>query len=152
MKTFAEFKEYLSDCAIKLPILEMATERKNIVARARNHQIQIAQHIIKINLYPNDSAVHHWESEVNAWVDDIQDLMFDRNKRLRNEQYFDILWKEPFEHTDYVRRSAIKLEKRGNERSNEDFEKIEDRIRVVYMKLCKLIASGEFVTIHEILK
>lgn len=152
--SFRNWIETLADGALRLPILEMATERKNIVAKARDLQHEIADHIIKIHLWPENQAKNHWESEVNAWLHSIQKKVFDRNRRLSTDQYFDILWREPFEHADYVEnfnRHARRVGMIPANLTRHEIDEIEKNVKKTYVNVCALIAKNDFDLIQEIL-
>jgi hypothetical protein len=141
----------IADAMLEVSIMEMATERKNIVQRARNLQTQIAHHVIKLHVWPQNQSANHWASEVDAWVDDIQDMVFDRNKRLTVETYIDLLWKEPFEHTDIIEKTIKRSIARGLPKVQTDHVQLNEDIKKVYYKICSLVSRGDYITIKEMI-
>jgi hypothetical protein len=147
MKTFKQLSEELADWALNTPLLEMAVQRKELIGRVVNLQDQIALHAVKLVLYPNDTSRRGWLNEVRAWLGAIQRLQYARNKRLPAEQYFKILWAEPFENTDFLE-NCVKYPKEVLDMyrvklTNSELIEIDLKIRNIYLDISNHLASSK---------
>lgn len=134
-------------------LFEMAIQRKELVDITKNHRFIVAKHVVKIFIYPTDTALHHWKSEVNVWLSLIQRHVYDRKKRLTAEQYFDILWRGPFENTDLIEVSMNEFVRREKypavHHTPNQITYIEREIEKVYAAVCKDISSGAFYDLSD---
>ena len=89
-------RELLINGLISTNLFEMAFSKKVAIDRARDLQLQIARHLVKIIMYSESQYVSHWSSEVNTWLDKIQDhRLKGTNRPLSESELTNILFIEP---------------------------------------------------------
>jgi len=138
--------EGIVDRLMEVHLFEMAFQRKNIVERCKNLQMQIAIHVIKCSVWSDNEARHHWESEINNWIGQINDMFYDRHKKLSYETYFDLLWVAPFEHTPIVRRRANGSDGLPKVNlSSDELASIENKIKAAYDLVCEELSMKDSV-------
>jgi hypothetical protein len=84
------------DAMIESPLLEMAFQRKVIIARLRDLQFQINDHVLKIIAWPDAPDVPHWKRELTAWGNQLGRMTLRVGKGLR-PMGFDLPWKHLYE-------------------------------------------------------
>lgn len=60
--------ETTREALLEIHLSEMAFQRKEIVRLVEELTGKITEHVMKVLLYPDDIAVHHWHSEINSWI------------------------------------------------------------------------------------
>ena len=96
-------KEVLINGLMSTAIFEMAFEKKVAMNNARNFQLQIAYHLVKLSMYNESSFANHWIQEVNTWLKNIQrHELKESNRPLDKQSLFNILFVEPLETIDEV--------------------------------------------------
>lgn len=91
-----KIKDLIADWLCETEIFEMAYQRKKAIEIVRNHQRQIAKHIIKYLYY--DASLEtkkHWVAEINAWLATIDEIKLKNGKKLSGDVYYDLLFNEP---------------------------------------------------------
>lgn len=154
-KLTMNYLQFIANALMEVHVFEMAFQRKHVINKTRDLSLHIAQHVCKIALYPEHSARKHWEKEIHASCDSIDDLKFDGNKKLKSSDYHNLLYKEPYEHTGLLDNTARKSIGSGmvDHKWTEEHKSImSDKIRTVYDKLSTQLANTQYVHINSILK
>jgi hypothetical protein len=149
-----KYLDNIIDALMEVHLFEMAYQRKHMVSKTRDLSMHIAKHITKIALYPQHDARHHWVSEANAALDDIDNYAYDGKKKLKEDEYHSILFKEPFENTglvDNVARKEISLGMFNHKWTDEHKEHLYGKINDVYKTISKQLASKKFVHLDNVL-
>lgn len=105
-----KIKDILLDWVIETDLFEMAFKRKIVVDKVRDHQIQIARHLIK-HLYYDvpEETKRHWAKEIDAWLSTIDDYRLKGGKALDGSVYYELLFKEPLGEREAVVRNIKKI-------------------------------------------
>lgn len=91
------------------PLMEMAIERKNALSEIRNYQYKLNEHLIKC-FYYNNRARDHWIIEIITYLKRIDNLYLKpKNVKLSADDYFKILYDEPFGHGTQIIVKQLKL-------------------------------------------
>ena len=90
--------DIVANYIIESSLFEMAFKRKVVVDKVRNFQLQIARHLI-IHLYYNvrEETKSDLRSEIDTWLNDIDDYRLKNNKKLDGYVYYQLLFIEPLE-------------------------------------------------------
>lgn len=141
----------IADLLMEVHLFEMAYQRKVIVNRIRALSFQIASHVIKIYLYPSNTALRGWEKEIQAWVADLSHMRYDGTKKLKESDYFKLLYSEPFIGSDIVELVYSMSVKNGLPKIK-DGVNIDHKIKSFYEKLAKeLSGKSVFVDISNLI-
>jgi len=144
------------DELMKTHIFEIAFQRKHIINKTRDLSVQIASHVAKIALWPDYQARNHWESELHHLCKDISQMSYDRSKKLTKDDYHKLLYKEPYENTDFVdneAKTSIRVDKMPDHKwSNEHKQNLEGKIKGVYNDLSNQLSSNNYEHISDTLK
>lgn len=89
------FFEVIVDWALDTKLMEMAFERKSIIKKCRDLSMQIASHMVKVAVCPDDINVNHWKNEIHGWLSDIDNMVFNNKKKLSGHDYYKLLFVEP---------------------------------------------------------
>lgn len=138
------------DALMEVHIFEMAFQRKVIFNKVRDLSLHIAEHVVKLSLWPENSARKHWEKEIHAALANISKLRYDGTKRLKSDEYFNLLYNEPFERSDLIQSAAKEGIRNGMfdlKWTASDFDKIDKKIKTVYTELSKLISDNKYIHI-----
>lgn len=150
------FIDKIVDALLEVHLFEMAYQRKQIVDKTRDKATQIASHISKIALYPEHSARKHWENEVHSWIKSIDDMKFDRSKKLATEDYHKYLYKEPFENTnfvDHISKQAVRSDGMFDHKWTDHHKiNLENKIKKVYHDISSHLSNDTYTHISETLK
>ena len=136
-------------------LFEMAYEKKKAMELITKYQITIAEHFIKILVYPDYHDIQHWRYEINEkirrYINSIR--LKPNNRKLKYEDYFKILFDEPLGHegaVKYIVDYLIELEKLPNIK-NINYHMLEGKLKVIYEELCDDIAIDNFSNIEKYL-
>lgn len=140
----------IMDALMEVHIFEMAYQRKVIVNKVRDLSLHIAEHVNKIALWSDNSARKHWEKEIHAALANISKLRYDGTKRLKSDEYFNLLYIEPFERSDLIQSVSKEGIRNGMfdlKWKESDFDKIDKKIKTVYTELSKQISDNKYIHI-----
>jgi hypothetical protein len=148
-------EDIFRDRLMNTKLFEMAYDRKKAMELITRYQTTIAEHFIKLLIYPDYSDVQHWRFEINEkvrrYINSIR--LKPNNRKLRYEDYFKILYDEPLGHdgaVKYIVEYLVDLEKLPVvEYIN--YREIEQRLKVIYEELCDDIAIDNFSNIEKYL-
>ena len=70
-----------ADADGRRPLPEMAFPRKDIVDTIRNYMPRIAEHAVKIILFPQSKDVSHWKGEITGWAKFLSKLRLKSNNK-----------------------------------------------------------------------
>lgn len=147
--------ETTREALLEIHLSEMAFQRKEIVRLVEELTGKITEHVMKVLLYPDDIAVHHWHSEINSWILSIQSAVYNRSKRLDASQYFHLLWEKPFENVDRVEMSISRFHRTLKyplvKMTPYEIRSMNTKIRKIYEKICADIADDNYVTSKDYL-
>lgn len=105
-------KDLMVDWLSDTELFEMAFARKDAINKVRNVQSQIARHIIKYFYYDvTEDTKKHWASEINSWLNLIDELELKNKKKLSGEIYYKLLFSEPLETTSEISRIVKNIDK-----------------------------------------
>lgn len=88
---------------------EHALKRKKVMQKIDSLQFPIAKHLIKIAIFPNSQETRHWQKEVLNWFIDIDMMDVKGQARLKEKQYFELLYKEPLTPLNVIERTVKNL-------------------------------------------
>jgi hypothetical protein len=133
------FKEFIMEQMMQTELFEMAHSRQKALDLIRSLQGTIATHFIKVALFPDHQDYKHWCFELETYFsDDINEIRLKpNNRKLKSDDYFDILFDEPLGHENAVAhriKSLYKL-KRVPYIPNVDMEDVRLRLRDMYEEL-----------------
>lgn len=119
------------------------------------YQTTIAEHFIKILTYPEHRDSSHWKFEINEkirrYINSIR--LKPNNRKLRYQDYFQILYDEPLGHAGAVKYIVDYLVDFEKLPKTEDinYDMIEEKLKVIYEELCDDIAIDNFSNIEKYL-
>lgn len=77
----------------------MAYERKTALNRVRSIQTTLAIHMVKVMIFDAPDVMNHWLNEINGYLLIANDTYIKpRMKKLSGDEYYKLLWDEPFGH------------------------------------------------------
>ena len=105
-----------------------------------SYQDTIADHFIKIVLFQEHQDVEHWKYEIDEYITSkINKIRLKpNNRKLRYEEYFEILFDEPIGHEgalDYIVKGMFRL-KRIPYIPKVNFEEVRMKLKIMYEELC----------------
>ena len=129
-------------------IYEMAFERKIIFQKIRGLENQINEHLIKVLMFKDDLNINkHW-NDIETWLFTIQDLDFKgTGKKLKEADYFKLLFKEPITDVRNIRyvqnklRGTLRRKYNNLERIRTEQEVLE-RIHDFHVKISKSLSRN----------
>lgn len=134
-----KLQELFTDWLIETPLMEMAFERKLVKLKIRELQLTLADHMLKIMAF-DDQAKDHWINEVYGYLKLIARLSVKPgNKKLSFEDYYNMLWDEPYGHPGAVQdnlESMCNREYKNYKRSELSVEEIEQKLERLYGLIC----------------
>jgi len=87
-KILLQFAEW----CLRIPLLEMASDRNDKISKIQSSANTINEHLIKYYLMPNSIDRAHWFDEINARFNEILRLTWGKRKRFDKEDYYDWLF------------------------------------------------------------
>ena len=81
-----------AEWCLNTPLLEMASERNEKLSRIENKNNTINEHIFKYYLMTNSIDRNHWLNEIDDRFFEIQNLKWGKNKRFRQDEYFNLFF------------------------------------------------------------
>jgi hypothetical protein len=98
------FKEFLLERIQRTYIFEMAFDKQTMENKIRGLENPINLHLVKIIRYEDNTNKQKHINDIMNWLDDIQDLDFNKkNKKFSKELYFKLLFEEPFTDSSNVK-------------------------------------------------
>lgn len=147
-----KISDILVDGLMSTRLFEIAFKKKIAIDNARRLQMQIARHLVKLEMYSNSEYVNHWTSEVNAWLHDIQDTKLKENNRPLNEKIlYRILLDEPLGTVDDVqsRMNRIYNEQPKLHIDQPNADEISKILAWKLSRICHDIANTKFKDIKD---
>jgi hypothetical protein len=145
-------KEILVNGLMSTSIFEMAFTRKVAIDQARNLQLEIAKHLVKLVMYHQSSYVDHWAAELNAWMHKIQDRRLKgTNKPLDYQTLLNLLHDEPLGTIHDVQK---KMNRVFNEYpklniDQPDAQQVSKTLIPVLQQVCSDISTDSFVDVKK---
>lgn len=133
-------------------IFEMAFSKKVAIDKARNLQNQIAKHLVKMIMYRNSEYFNHWGSEVNGWLEDIQDNRLKGNNCPLNEKDLEkILLGEPLGTLSDVQTKMNRAYREYPELSIEqsNVDEVSRTVSWVLIRVCRDVSNESFTDVRE---
>ena len=91
-----KISDLLVNALMSTHLFEMAFAKKVAMDRARDLQLTVAQHLVKIVMYSSSTYVYHWKKEIDGWLRQIQSRKLrGTNQPLNERDLFLILFDEP---------------------------------------------------------
>ena len=112
-----------AEWCLNTPLLEMASERNEKLSRIENKNNTINEHIFKYYLMTNSIDRNHWLNEIDDRFFEIQNLKWGKNKRFRQDEYFNLFF------TRFYIKDDLSIDYKKIERI---FSKIEEKYKSEY--------------------
>jgi len=142
-----------ADWCLRIPLLEMASERNEKMLKIENKNKTISEHIFKWFLMPKSMDCDHWLDEIDDLFLEITSYKWGRkHKRFTSDEYFDLLYSrfylKDLYSLDYIRISKIfgKIEERYNSEYQREWN-IDDFIEsigIVLKEVSELLEDGSY--------
>lgn len=152
-----KWQEFVLDKLNETKLFEMAHERKDAKDTVTNLSPQIMLHLVKIFVFESPENVNHWASEINNWLNIIDDIYLKQNKKkLSHYDLYNwiILDSAPHYAKEYLDRNVRKM-KRTDYASlplrQYDSEEVMNKIISIIDSVCIDMSNDEFVTIRDYL-
>lgn len=94
-----EFKSF-SDFLLNSELDEAKGKRKEIKKITEEISPQIRIHFVKLSCFDNPDDIRGHFNSLDTWIDDIQELTFNGNKRLPRDDYFKYIWSDKIKDFD----------------------------------------------------
>ena len=94
-----EFKSF-SDFLLNSELDEAKGKRKEIKKFTEEISPQIRIHFVKLSCFDNPDDIRGHFNSLDTWIDDIQELTFNGNKRLPRDDYFKYIWSDKIKDFD----------------------------------------------------
>lgn len=112
-----------AEWCLNTPLLKIASERNEKLSRIENKNNTINEHIFKYYLMTNSIDRNHWLDEIDDRFFEIQNLKWWKNKRFRQDEYFNLLF------TRFYIKDDLSIDYKKIERI---FSKIEEKYKSEY--------------------
>jgi hypothetical protein len=141
-----------AEWCLNIPLLEMASERNYKLSKIESKNNTINEHIFKYYLMPNSRDRNHWLCEIDDRLNEVQDLVWSKNRRFRSDEYFDIFYNR-FYTKDYsninykkIERifSKIELEYKTEYQKDYDINDFIEKVAILLNELSNLLESGDY--------
>ena len=90
-----------AEWCLNTPLLERASERNDIKYKIHSKTKTINEHLFKYYLMPESIDRLHWLSEIDDRLFEILDLKWNKVKRFKKDEYFDMLYTYFYLKDDY---------------------------------------------------
>lgn len=135
-------------------LFEMAYQRKIAIEKVRNLQDTLADHLIKVLIFPHSRSVNHWYNEINSYLTKINIVKIKpHGERFFDSHLFDILFDEPMgteeDLTDRIR--LIKSEYPRLKMSSITVDQLKIELMNILNNVCRDLSLGEVRDIREYL-
>ena len=153
MKTLTLLLDLLQNSSL----MEMAFQRKVLYNKILYIQDQIALHLCKVLLFPNDPSYNHWLGELNGWLGDINGwtLKGSAHRKLDGKTYYELLFNHLFDGGIYeLDNKLIILANKGYiipDLSSEEKTLIYQNIETIMRNISFDISNNKFTKIQDYL-
>jgi len=151
-----EITNYLLDRVCNTTLFEMAHERKLALDTVRAVTNQIIFHLIYLYLYPESSAKNHWKTELNAFLNKIDNLWLKPNgrKKLSGKDYYDKLFSEPLEGDIIQLKSRVNkiIQKEGKPNSEVNLYLLKESLEKIIHTISYDLSNDDFISIENYLQ
>jgi len=151
-----KIKEIIIDYFMSTTLFEMAHERQLVIDRVRSKARPIIDHLVYLHFYPDSDYADHWIKELNAFVDEFDDLYLKPGgrKKLTGNRYYQILFREPLEGDIKQLRKFITraLKKEGQPTVTVSDTQLLEWLEKILHKLSYDVANDVFDDIKNYLK
>lgn len=148
-------REVFENVIMKTKLFEMAHDRQKALDILRSLQGTIANHFIKVMLFPDHQDCEHWEFELETYFNSEIDRLRlkPKNKKLKYSDYFDVLFDEPLGHPNAVKQSVTSLYKGKIKRipsiPDVDYEEVRLKLKAMYEELCDDLSIDNYDGIEK---
>jgi uncharacterized protein YozE (UPF0346 family) len=148
--------EIILDKLNETALFEMAFDRKEAMRKFQNLDYQIQRHLIKITAFKDGLNYQHHCSEINGWLDYLNDVKWNRTQRLRKDIIMKCLWEGPLGHgTDSVKEPIEKWTRTYNyavPRNKLTYSQIYELLFRIYDEMSFDLSKGDVNTIQHYLE
>jgi len=150
-----EITNYLLDRVCNTTLFEMAHERKLALDVVRGVANQIVFHLIYLYLYPESPAKNHWKTEINVFLNKIDNLWLKPTgrKKLSGKDYYDKLFSEPLEGDIIQLKSRVNkiIRKEGEPSKTINLFLLKESLEKIIHDISYDLSNDQFVTIEDYL-
>ena len=141
-----EFKSF-SDFLLNSELDEAKGKRKEIKKFTEEISPQIRIHFVKLSCFDNPDDIRGHFNSLDTWIDDIQDLTFNGNKRLPEDDYFKYIWTNKMANLDDFEDLFLEVKdlyKDVSPRKNLKISKVYSQLTRLSRELSRLISKNFF--------
>lgn len=141
-----EFKSF-SDFLLNSEVLEEKGERKAIIDFTEEISNQIRIHFVKLSCFDNPDDIKKHFISLDGWIDDIQELTFNKNKRLPEDDYFKYIWANEMSDLDKFEDLFLEVKAMYKDvlpRKNLKISKVYSQLTRLSRELSRLISKNFF--------
>ena len=142
---YLTFKEFLAKQLTKTTLFEMAYSRQKAMDEVSALRDTILNHILKVVLFSEHQDAEHWKVELDVYISLVDEIVTKpKNRKLKYEDYFELLFGGPFGHPEGIERRVKNLykTKRISSLPNVNYDNLQERIEHLYEELCDDLAIG----------
>lgn len=137
-------KEMLIEAIMGTELFEMAHSRQNALDVVRGLQFELSEHFIKVMLFPDSRDLNHWKTELSTWLTRINRTRIKpNNKKLKYEDYFDLLYDEPLGHPTAIKDILSDIRYQYNE-YKDSLDVDENKLKLMYEELCEDLSIDKY--------
>ena len=143
-----EFKSF-SNFLLNSELDEAKGKRKEIKKFTEEISPQIRIHFVKLSCFDNPDDIRGHFNSLDTWIDDIQELTFNGNKRLPEDDYFKYIWGDKIKDFDDFEKLFLEVKdlyKDVYPRKNLKLSKIYSQLTRLSKKLSERLSKNFFTS------
>ncbi len=148
--------EIILDKLNETALFEMAFDRKEAIRKFQNLDLQIKKHLLKIVAFKDGLNYQHHCHELNNWLDDLNEVKWNKTQHLSKDVIMKCLWEGPLGHgTSSVKEPIEKWVKTYNyavPRNKLTYAQIYELLFKIYDEMSFDLSKGDVNNIQHYLE
>ena len=149
---FDKFIWGFAEWFLRTPLLEMTSERNEVIRRIKSKSETINEHLFKWFLMPSSRDRDHWLGEIDDRFYEIENLKWGKKRAFKSGEYFDFIYKE-FYTKDLISLdlkridrifSKIELRYKSEFQIQWEINNFVERVGLILKEISYLLENGEY--------